>query len=198
MRTLCLPMTKDTLRLQGLTKLDQLVSMVMYSPLRAQKRIEWSNGWPAYCRTDETNKERRFYSQIRYLKGTLCNFFLFKIYKHYIMSEYIIDPSSKLCFVLSWITKMPIIIVYILIILDQAGRQPPAKYAHAQYLWERSSTRHLQFCLLTTRVPKSYSINLKPILLINKWICPNLFQKIGLRSDRRKYCPIKIQSPSMH
>lgn len=40
MRTLCLPMTKDTLRLQGLTKLDQLVSMVMNSPFFAQKRIE--------------------------------------------------------------------------------------------------------------------------------------------------------------
>lgn len=40
MRTLCLPMTKETLRLQGLTKLDQLVSMVMYSPFLAHKRIE--------------------------------------------------------------------------------------------------------------------------------------------------------------
>lgn len=40
MRTLCLPMTKETLRLQGLTKLDQLVSRVMYSPFFAQKRIE--------------------------------------------------------------------------------------------------------------------------------------------------------------
>lgn len=39
-RTLCLPMTKDTLRLQGLTKLDQLLSTVMYSPFLAQKRIE--------------------------------------------------------------------------------------------------------------------------------------------------------------
>lgn len=45
MRTLCLPITKETLRLQGLTKLDQLVSMVMYSPFLAQKRMEdWSNG----------------------------------------------------------------------------------------------------------------------------------------------------------
>lgn len=40
MRTLCRAMTKDTLRLQGLTKLDQLVSMVMYSPFRAQKRMD--------------------------------------------------------------------------------------------------------------------------------------------------------------
>lgn len=54
MRTLCRAMTKDTLRLQGLTKLDQLVSMVMYSPFRAQKRMdEWSNGCPAYCKTME-------------------------------------------------------------------------------------------------------------------------------------------------
>lgn len=52
MRTLCLPMTKETLRLHGLTKLDQLLSTVMYSPFLAKKRIEeWSNGWPAYCKT---------------------------------------------------------------------------------------------------------------------------------------------------
>ncbi|TNN43568.1 hypothetical protein EYF80_046231 [Liparis tanakae] len=60
MRTLCLPMTKETLRLQGLTKLDQLVSMVTYSPFRAQKRIEeWSNGWPADCRTVGDGREER-------------------------------------------------------------------------------------------------------------------------------------------
>lgn len=47
-RTLCLPITKETLRLQGLTKLDQLVSSMTYSPFRAQKRMdEWSKGWPA-------------------------------------------------------------------------------------------------------------------------------------------------------
>lgn len=52
MRTLCLPMTKETLRLHGFTKLDQLLSMVMYSPFLAKKRIEeWSNGWPAHCKT---------------------------------------------------------------------------------------------------------------------------------------------------
>lgn len=54
MRTLCLPITKETLRLQGLTKLDQLVSSMMYSPFRAQKRMdEWSKGWPAHWRTAE-------------------------------------------------------------------------------------------------------------------------------------------------
>lgn len=57
MRTLCLPITKETLRLQGLTKLDQLVSRMMYSPFRAQKRMdEWSNGCPAYWRTAEKAK----------------------------------------------------------------------------------------------------------------------------------------------
>lgn len=50
--TLCLPMMKDTFRLQGLIKLDQLVSIVIYSPLRAQNRIgEKSKGCPPYCRT---------------------------------------------------------------------------------------------------------------------------------------------------
>lgn len=45
-------MTKETLRLQGLTKLDQLLSTMTYSPFLAQNRMEeWSNGWPAYCRT---------------------------------------------------------------------------------------------------------------------------------------------------
>lgn len=53
-------MTKETLRLQGLTKLDQLVSMVTYSPFRAQKRIEErSDGWPADCRTVGDGKEER-------------------------------------------------------------------------------------------------------------------------------------------
>lgn len=52
-RTLWRPNTKATLRLQGCTKPAQLVSMVTYSPLRAQKRIgEWSKGWPASCRTE--------------------------------------------------------------------------------------------------------------------------------------------------
>lgn len=40
MRTLCLPMTKETLRLHGFTKLDQLLSTVMYSPFLAKKRME--------------------------------------------------------------------------------------------------------------------------------------------------------------
>lgn len=54
MRTLCLPITKETLLLQGLTKLDQLVSSMMYSPFRAQKRMdECSKGCPAYWRTAE-------------------------------------------------------------------------------------------------------------------------------------------------
>lgn len=54
MRTLCLPITKETLRLQGLTKLDQLVSKMMYSPFLAQNLMdEWSNGWPAHWRTAE-------------------------------------------------------------------------------------------------------------------------------------------------
>lgn len=48
-RTLCLPITKEILLLQGLTKLDQLVSSTMYSPFRAQKRMdEGSMGCPAY------------------------------------------------------------------------------------------------------------------------------------------------------
>lgn len=60
MRTLCLPMTKETLRLQGLTKLDQLVSRMIYSPLRAQNLMdEWSNGWPAYWRTAEKAKKKK-------------------------------------------------------------------------------------------------------------------------------------------
>lgn len=54
MRTLCLPITKETLRLQGLTKLDQLVSKMMYSPFLAQNLMdEWSNGCPAHWRTAE-------------------------------------------------------------------------------------------------------------------------------------------------
>lgn len=40
MRTLCLPMTKETLRLHGLTKLDQLLSTVTYSPFLVKKRME--------------------------------------------------------------------------------------------------------------------------------------------------------------
>lgn len=45
MRTLCLPMTKETLRLHGLTKLDQLLSTVTYSPFLVKKRMEeWSKG----------------------------------------------------------------------------------------------------------------------------------------------------------
>lgn len=57
-RTLWRPSTKATLRLQGCTKPAQLVSMVTYSPLRAQKRIgEWSKGWPASCKTVGTGKK---------------------------------------------------------------------------------------------------------------------------------------------
>ena len=57
-RTLWRPNTKATLRLQGCTKPAQLVSMVTYSPLRAQKRIgEWSKGWPASCRTEGHGKQ---------------------------------------------------------------------------------------------------------------------------------------------
>lgn len=37
--TLCLPMMKDIFLLQGLMKLDQLVSNVMYSPLRVRNRM---------------------------------------------------------------------------------------------------------------------------------------------------------------
>lgn len=37
--TLCLPMMKETFLLHGLTKLDQLVSSVTYSPFRARKRM---------------------------------------------------------------------------------------------------------------------------------------------------------------
>lgn len=37
--TLCLPMMKDIFLLQGLMKLDQLVSSVMYSPLRVRNRM---------------------------------------------------------------------------------------------------------------------------------------------------------------
>lgn len=36
--TLCLPMMKEIFLLQGLMKLDQLVSSVMYSPFRARNR----------------------------------------------------------------------------------------------------------------------------------------------------------------
>lgn len=57
-RTLWRPNTKATLRLQGCTKPAQLVSMVTYSPFRAQKRIgEWSKGWPANCRTVGAGKK---------------------------------------------------------------------------------------------------------------------------------------------
>lgn len=59
-RTLWRPKTKATLRLQGCTKPAQLVSMVTYSPFRAQKRIgEWSKGWPANCRTEGVENEGR-------------------------------------------------------------------------------------------------------------------------------------------
>lgn len=59
MRTLCLPMTKETLWLHGLTKLDQLVSRITYSPFCAQNLMdEWSNGWPAYWRTAEEPKHQ--------------------------------------------------------------------------------------------------------------------------------------------
>lgn len=58
-RTLWRPNTKATLRLQGCTKPAQLVSMVTYSPFRAQKRIgEWSKGWPASCRTVGAGKKK--------------------------------------------------------------------------------------------------------------------------------------------
>lgn len=77
-RTLCLPITKDTLRLQGLTKLDQLVSRMMYSPFRAQNRMdEWSNGCPAYWRTEGKAQK---YSQITVGTDFLCRcrkFFLY-------------------------------------------------------------------------------------------------------------------------
>lgn len=47
-RTLWRPTMKATLRLQGLTKEDQLVSMVRYSPLRAHiLKGAYSNGCPA-------------------------------------------------------------------------------------------------------------------------------------------------------
>lgn len=36
--TLCLPMMKEIFLLQGLMKLDQLVSSVTYSPFRARNR----------------------------------------------------------------------------------------------------------------------------------------------------------------
>lgn len=66
MRTLCLPITKDTLWLQGLTKLDQLVSRMTYSPFRAQNRTdEWSNGCPAYCRTADKNTVRSIDTQVK-------------------------------------------------------------------------------------------------------------------------------------
>lgn len=72
MRTLWRPMTKDTLRLQGLTKLDQLVSRVMYSPLRVQKRMEeWSKGCPACCRTEQRNIEWG-YKPVLYTNTQIC------------------------------------------------------------------------------------------------------------------------------
>lgn len=47
-RTLWRPTMNATLRLQGLTKEDQLVSMVRYSPLRAHiLNGAYSNGCPA-------------------------------------------------------------------------------------------------------------------------------------------------------
>lgn len=47
-RTLWRPTMNATLRLQGLTKDDQLVSMVRYSPLRAHILSgAYSNGCPA-------------------------------------------------------------------------------------------------------------------------------------------------------
>lgn len=47
-RTLWRPTMNATLRLQGLTKDDQLVSMVRYSPLRAHiLNGAYSNGCPA-------------------------------------------------------------------------------------------------------------------------------------------------------
>lgn len=51
--TLWRPTMNATFRLQGLTKEDQLVSMVRYSPLRAHiLRGENSNGCPANWKTE--------------------------------------------------------------------------------------------------------------------------------------------------
>lgn len=63
-RTLWRPTTNATFRLQGLTKEDQLVSMVRYSPLRAHiLRGEWSNGCPANWKTERRQKCQNWHWQ---------------------------------------------------------------------------------------------------------------------------------------
>lgn len=59
--TLCRPMMKATLRLQGLMKLDQLVSKVMWSPFWQRKRTgECSNGdCPAYFNTTQSMMRKK-------------------------------------------------------------------------------------------------------------------------------------------
>lgn len=55
--TLCRPMMKEILLLQGLMKLDQLESSVMYSPFRARNRMgEESKGCPPACTTEKGSR----------------------------------------------------------------------------------------------------------------------------------------------
>ncbi len=69
--------------------------------------------------------------------------FLFKMYKIEIMSEYILNQSSKMCFYLiPNCYSMSIICVYILTILDRVGCQPLQSspvHRHILYI-ERSSS----------------------------------------------------------
>lgn len=61
-RTLCLPMIKETFQLQGFTKLDQLESRMMKSPFWARNLTgECSKGgWPAYFKTAENKTKTDF------------------------------------------------------------------------------------------------------------------------------------------
>lgn len=66
--TLCRPTMKATLRLQGLTKEDQLVSMVRYSPFRAHiRRGECSKGCPADWRTEGRTKDVKTMIEYNYI-----------------------------------------------------------------------------------------------------------------------------------
>lgn len=69
--TLCLPMTKEICLLHGLTKLDQLVSSVTYSPFRARNRMgEQSKGCPPDCTTRRAKTEFRERRDSTGVRGT--------------------------------------------------------------------------------------------------------------------------------
>lgn len=61
---------KATLRLQGLTKEDQLVSMVRYSPLRAHiLKGAYSNGCPANWKTEQRSNVVPMFNILFHTRG---------------------------------------------------------------------------------------------------------------------------------